>query len=206
MTRFIPQKAQENVVEFLDYLIALDDPDTYSVGATERRTITLTKIISMAEMVRSMIGDKVDLPPNLTNPLAEIRERLDGATPGPWELREQGGQDLEVHSTANVPQSFVALLGDPAFISTVSDALFVANAPEDIRFLLEEVGTLVAMLSTQKGQAREALDLYREVREVAEELKTLREQERIVYETAIEHQRQEIARLTAKLDALEGDS
>lgn len=71
--------------------------------------------------------------------LREIRERLDGATEGSWHYHCLGGGHW-----CNYSQTEQARLGVPR---NGDDALFIAHAPSDIRWLLERVEELEGTLS-----------------------------------------------------------
>jgi hypothetical protein len=80
-----------------------------------------------------------------TEPRAqEIQERLDKATPGPWEAVEvaRSVYGTPIHS----PIGTGARMDEGAHIANAfSDAEFIAHAPEDIAWLLARVAELEAL-------------------------------------------------------------
>lgn len=86
----------------------------------------------------------------MTDRIAQIQARLDAATPGPWEDRVDDRTDeVDVfHDQEQV--SFVASCGDKSQPRVLADAMFIANAPEDVAFLLSQL----AEVTNQRDQAR----------------------------------------------------
>jgi hypothetical protein len=87
-------------------------------------------------------GDRV-------NWLQEIKERLEKATPGPWFVSEDGfsrkGEKTPTVYAADNELRYIAKCNDGLNINptpNLSNAEFIAHAPEDIRRLLEEVERL----------------------------------------------------------------
>ena len=67
--------------------------------------------------------------------IKEIRERLGAATPGPWsvlDLSDETGTDYTVEGSD-------VQIGP---VWALADAAFIANAPADIAYLLEQVERL----------------------------------------------------------------
>lgn len=107
--------------------------------------------------------------------VAEIRARLEAATPGPWEA--EIGEDIQVNAgTALTVWNETGDVGTPArswrstdrifeFVDAkweleeedysvmASNAEFIAHAPTDVAFLLEENARLEVLLAEVKGQA-----------------------------------------------------
>jgi hypothetical protein len=75
----------------------------------------------------------------MTDRLQEIRARLDAATPGPW-------QDVDRDDPAWIrvmqPREFPNEWTTIATCGFCSDARFIAHAPADIAWLLDEVARL----------------------------------------------------------------
>lgn len=67
--------------------------------------------------------------------MREIRDRLDAATPGPWESMRAGLGTRVVHEEGQ----FLTLV-TPA-LKNSCDAEFIAHAPGDIRWLLDMLTT-----------------------------------------------------------------
>ena len=87
----------------------------------------------------------------MSDRLAEIRARLDAATPGPWERREsvQGYSNLVVLADYINRDDGAWLIAEaswngpmPDKASSGANADFIAHAPEDIAWLLGEVERL----------------------------------------------------------------
>lgn len=91
-------------------------------------------------------------PPDTPESRVEgIEERLAKATPGPWEWR------LDVNG-------YIAMsLGEPDACTAEcpqgeEDAVFIANAPADIRYLLDTVKELTQALEEQEASLSRMLD------------------------------------------------
>jgi hypothetical protein len=87
---------------------------------------------------------------------AEIRARLEAATPGPWEVRAALGTGLlhVSHADSEVGRPPIAQFAEAA------DAALIAHAPADLAWLLAEV----ARLTEERDDARESLRVEREDR------------------------------------------
>jgi hypothetical protein len=78
---------------------------------------------------------------NTHSKLAEIRERLKNATPGPWTYEEnEGGIGYVVNATRDVCE-------DPL----PQDGRFIANAPTDISYLLTALEQALSDLAKIEG-------------------------------------------------------
>lgn len=85
--------------------------------------------------------------------LDEIRERLSAATPGPWAVAERSGWDCDKtiawevavcygdedvrhvhHAGDGLPESVI--------VNSVNNADLIANAPDDIQYLLQLIDTM----------------------------------------------------------------
>ena len=84
----------------------------------------------------------------MTDRLAEIRARLEAATPGPWEHWERPNCCV-VHEEAGIKWEVV---GGGRF----EDHAFIAHAPEDIAWLLGEVERLEERLDRWDNLAMSA--------------------------------------------------
>lgn len=84
-----------------------------------------------------------------------IKARLDAATPGPWEADwlewEDDGEDAHFTHIVRAPgrdsgngSEIVCDVGESPRRKTLPDAAFIANAPDDVGWLLERVETLEA--------------------------------------------------------------
>jgi hypothetical protein len=97
-------------------------------------------------------------------PLADIRARLAAVTPGPWSAADEHGllpgagpawcvsrmrPGYESMSPEDGYMYDIADLGD--YDRAEADAEFIAHAPEDIRFLLNEVDRLTVELRTRRS-------------------------------------------------------
>jgi len=91
--------------------------------------------------------------------LAEIRARLDAATPGPWTIEEGSGEDERLVFVRTERGRLVRTIW-------MNDATFIANAPADLRALLDEVEALQAEVRKQVFGSKVVFD--REVVERAE--------------------------------------
>lgn len=86
----------------------------------------------------------------MTDRLAEIRARLNAATPGPWEWREWSCGDEAITGPDNT--GFVVNVDEA---TPHADADLIAHAPADIAWLLDEVERLrspMVNLNTQTGE------------------------------------------------------
>lgn len=68
--------------------------------------------------------------------LQEIRARLDAATPGPWKRDRHEILTVDVDDETGWETCIADAYGDPA------DADLIAHAPDDLRWLLDEVERL----------------------------------------------------------------
>lgn len=78
--------------------------------------------------------------------LAEIEARLAAAKPGPWGYASMFEPDGVTHIISLV---FTKQNRDVAEAKFLSDAVFIAHAPDDVRWLVDEVKRL------QKGRVDE---------------------------------------------------
>jgi hypothetical protein len=76
--------------------------------------------------------------------IQEIRDRLAGATPGPWSPVTTGRWD---HSNYVCREDLLGVAMQYALVWQAGDAEFIAHAPDDITALLAEVDRLVAELA-----------------------------------------------------------
>jgi DNA repair exonuclease SbcCD ATPase subunit len=100
--------------------------------------------------------------------LKEIRERLEAATPGPWQYEDytfwSGGEKVLV-PTWNAEIN-----------AKLADVLFIAHAPEDIRRLLNYIDTLKLALWHQSGEYAETEKrLLNEIERLRKENEMLRQ-------------------------------
>lgn len=82
----------------------------------------------------------------MTDRLAEIRKRLYAATPGPWGKRRNISNTQNLIGAARAGSKKRLLLAElswggpmPPKAESEANAAFIAHAPEDIAYLLEEV-------------------------------------------------------------------
>ncbi len=79
------------------------------------------------------------MPQSLDERIAEIRGRLEKATPGEWYQQDTSGPDTDLSGYALITiedkdcQKIARTFG----LKEVSNAHFIAHAPSDIRFLLD---------------------------------------------------------------------
>ncbi len=98
----------------------------------------------------------------MSDRLAEIRGRLEAATPGPWWhtndgwIMAEGGLTIQ-HWNSDKLQDGIKF-GNP------KDIDFIANAPTDIRYLLDEVERLQERCDAYKGQVRAGEDEIKQLR------------------------------------------
>ena len=87
--------------------------------------------------------------------LEPIQNRLNAATPGPWEDRvDDLTEDLNVwHDQEHV--SFVAFCGDKNQPRAQADAEFIANAPTDQACLLAALQAVTALHEHRTGEYRD---------------------------------------------------
>ncbi len=79
--------------------------------------------------------------------LAEIRARLEAATPGPWAI--YGTIGFEYHVRTGGTTAAVPTTGEPVADAALNrDAEFIAHAPTDIADLLAEVELLQTYITT----------------------------------------------------------
>ena len=86
----------------------------------------------------------------MSDRLSEIRERLEAATPGPWEYFGEalmgsvirGGNQPSILGVAVDPDESQERRRECMGKNWCRDAHFIANAPSDIRWLLERVEAL----------------------------------------------------------------
>jgi len=74
--------------------------------------------------------------------IAEIRKALDAATPGPWKWIDPGGYDRKKLVGEHEIMNFGASMSYLEFAGQEpddADAHLIANAPEWLRFLLDEL-------------------------------------------------------------------
>lgn len=91
------------------------------------------------------------------NRLKEIEERLEGATPGPWETSRYDFHEDLIHTKDDRYPGPVAVARpreDWDWDQVERNALFIAACPEDIRFLLKTVYELRAELSREQSSRR----------------------------------------------------
>ena len=79
--------------------------------------------------------------------LEPIKERLAAATPGPWFADDDGGVSTEPHAYTMTSTPVVDTEG--CGMGNPKDAIFIANAPEDIAALVAEVEQLRELPSVQ---------------------------------------------------------
>lgn len=79
--------------------------------------------------------------------LEAIRDRLHAATPGPWEQGHHWDASEWIKGGSGGRKFRPASDTSYEWIPTAADAEFIANAPEDIAFLLE----LVHRQQTERG-------------------------------------------------------
>jgi len=103
--------------------------------------------------------------PSTTDRLAEIEARAENRVPGHWHAVSIEFRGQTSHSVKSNVGSVLAHTGyGPVGGSSHANAEFMANAPADIEFLLEENARLRARLDTAEGQlatARERFELER---------------------------------------------
>lgn len=83
------------------------------------------------------------------NRLNEIKARLKAASPGPWNVGynwEQQHPGLFIYEKQSTDCGTIITAGDEAALSK-EDAEFIANAPDDIAFLLIEINKLIDIVS-----------------------------------------------------------
>jgi hypothetical protein len=73
--------------------------------------------------------------------IAAIRARLHAATPGPWEIRDIGESEPYIYAGHAVVAS-TSFMDDGTYSQGYKDAQFIAHAPADIAYLLDEVAHL----------------------------------------------------------------
>jgi hypothetical protein len=120
---------------------------------------------------------------------AEIRARLEAATPGPWEVQAALGTGLlhVSHADSEVGRPPIAQFAEAA------DAALIAHAPADLAYLLDRVAALAALAGAAD---LEAADLRAEVARLTEERDDARESLRV--------EREDRARTLAVLRDLTG--
>jgi hypothetical protein len=84
----------------------------------------------------------------------EIRARLEAATPGPWRHYQNLGDTWTVCWESEDGKQGRAV-GD---IDEMQDASFIATAPEDVRYLLEELDKAQLAIRTLAGSLQSNLD------------------------------------------------
>jgi hypothetical protein len=94
--------------------------------------------------------------PSPADRTAEIRARLDAATPGPWKAQDYddnpGDEGCAIlGKTSNTMRSFVLAYSLPYpwhdQKATEADAALIANAPADLAYLLARVGELEGQIA-----------------------------------------------------------
>jgi len=99
--------------------------------------------------------------PSTTDRLAEIEARAENRVPGHWHAVSIEFRGQTSHSVKSNVGSVLAHTGyGPVGGSSHANAEFMANAPADIEFLLEENARLRARLDTAEGQLATARDLH----------------------------------------------
>lgn len=72
--------------------------------------------------------------------LSEIRERLEKATPGPWVMFGGGGYvSVGVHRVCEITEKIPGASHGPGWNQNSDNYQFIAHAPSDIRYLLEQL-------------------------------------------------------------------
>lgn len=107
--------------------------------------------------------------------LAEIRERLAAATPGPWELyaternviaitkgRMRSGYRREIVHWSGFDYSNI---DDPGQVR--ANAALIAHAPSDLAYLLDEIARLIRELEAARSHARRLCVALRAIRDEA---------------------------------------
>ena len=111
--------------------------------------------------------------------LEPIKERLDEATPGPWDfyvLPQSAGITVATIHSEHGPRETCWTVDLPPEIGgmgTEKDAEFIANAPEDIAALISEVERLRATVIVEQNRRQPWVKL---AHQNAQEVKRLREQ------------------------------
>lgn len=88
----------------------------------------------------------------------EIRARLEAATPGPWEAtwRDDEWASVEIPDTADDTMQLAWHEGGGITAMDGANAEFIAHAPTDIAFLLEENERLERRLAEAQAEALDA--------------------------------------------------
>jgi hypothetical protein len=89
--------------------------------------------------------------------IAGIRERCERATPGKWIADEYGSiHTLPIKQKYSEPLLTASEDGSDARFMEPSDAVFAANARDDVPFLLDKVARLQSALDAEKKRAQAA--------------------------------------------------
>jgi hypothetical protein len=112
--------------------------------------------------------------------LKEIRERLEAATPGPWFVSDNGftkrGDGPPTVYAPDDELRYIAVCNDGFNINptpNLSNAQFIAHAPNDIRRLLDEVERLRKEISAYEYLQSEIDRIVGELEKQREEAKRL---------------------------------
>lgn len=87
--------------------------------------------------------------------LADIKARLDAATPGPW-LADTEQHTIIVEDTA---ATVVCAESGTPYGVVGADADLIAHAPDDLRYLLDRVREAERMLKTAWGAGEDIADV-----------------------------------------------
>lgn len=73
--------------------------------------------------------------------LEQIRQRLQAATPGPWRANTRFDNEIYIETgPINAPEQMCRFIGGSVYPQYVMrDATFIAHAPEDVAWLLEQL-------------------------------------------------------------------
>lgn len=99
----------------------------------------------------------------MTDRVQEIRDRLEAATPGPWEawagLTHDGERQdgISPRGDLNIDVCFTIISPQGS-----EDAEFIAHAPDDIEFLLAEVERLQNDLEVARDALRDEIEFQAE--------------------------------------------
>lgn len=76
----------------------------------------------------------------MSDRVQEIRDRLDAATPGPWRVLEDDWDGYAVADRSQgIGTAYIASEMQQGHDEGKSDAAFIANAPDDVAWLLDEL-------------------------------------------------------------------
>lgn len=96
---------------------------------------------------------------NSSQRLQEIQSRLDAATPGPWVYEPSDAIDCVPEINVHYVSDQVSVADDdPPLCSLMfeENARFIANAPEDIAWLIQEHHRLTARIAYLEGWKQNA--------------------------------------------------